>query len=199
MRVYPEGLTFKRDKCSFSNCLLTDNAKNFNKAHAVLFQGDFQPNFAQQRYRSQRSSTQIWIYYQLESPIHTQPLGNYSSLFNWTATYRLDSTIVTPYAKLVRRRKHGSQSVEHFRNRTKTVAWFVSNCETTNHRWNYVKELQKHLQVDIYGTCGPLTCHRKNHDKCQKMLSQNYKFYLAFENSNCQDYISEKFFQNALR
>ena len=30
------------------------------------------------------------------------------------------------------------------------------------------------------------------------MLDSDYKFYLAFENSNCQDYITEKFFVNGL-
>lgn len=30
------------------------------------------------------------------------------------------------------------------------------------------------------------------------MINKNYKFYLAFENSNCHQYITEKLFKNAL-
>ncbi len=33
---------------------------------------------------------------------------------------------------------------------------------------------------------------------CFDLLEKDYKFYLAFENSNCLDYITEKFWNNAL-
>mgnify|MGYP001171110744 FL=1 len=54
----------------------------------------------------------------------------------------------------------------------------------------------------MYGKCGELTCHddRNNGDPdnlCYGLLESSYKFYLAFENSLCQDYLSEKFY-NAL-
>ena len=75
-----------------------------------------------------------------------------------------------------------------------SVAWFVSNCITFSRREKYVQELQKHIAVDIYGSCqGGSKCPRG--DKCDRMLQTDYKFYLAFENSLCRDYVTEKFYK----
>ena len=62
----------------------------------------------------------------------------------------------------------------------------------------FVKELAKHVQVDVFGKCGNLECNKDFKEKCYDMLSSDYKFYLAFENSNCDSYITEKLFENAL-
>ncbi|EUB56138.1 Glycoprotein 3-alpha-L-fucosyltransferase A [Echinococcus granulosus] len=51
-------------------------------------------------------------------------------------------------------------------------------------------------QVDIYGR-GNLELVENAHPF--QWLSKRYKFYLAFENSNCRNYITEKAFINALR
>jgi hypothetical protein len=42
----------------------------------------------------------------------------------------------------------------------KLVAIMVSNCGGKNKRWAYVKELRKHIPVDVYGACGNLRCAR---------------------------------------
>ena len=66
----------------------------------------------------------------LECPLHTQ-IFKQASIFNWTATYRRDSTVVAPYERWqyynsnVRTRE---QERDYAANKTKQVAWFVSNC-----------------------------------------------------------------------
>ena len=67
-----------------------------------------------------------------------------------------------------------------------------------NGRLNYAKELGKYINVDIFGACGTNRCPRTSAARCFSLLDKEYKFYLAFENSNCQDYITEKFFVNGL-
>lgn len=52
-------------------------------------------------------------------------------------------------------------------------------------------EAETSLGVDIYGSCGKGRVAKWE----EKHLLSSYQFYLAFENSNCRDYISEKFFK----
>ncbi|CAL7943938.1 unnamed protein product [Xylocopa violacea] len=142
---------------------------------------------------------QVWMLYFLECPYHTQSVKN--AVINWTATYRRDSDIVAPYERWQYYNPSVTQIPQTFNyaaNKTKKVAWFVSNCHPRNQRMHYAKELSKYIQVDIYGTCGSLRCPRSQSQACFDMLDEDYKFYLAFENSNCKDYITEKFFVNGL-
>ncbi len=51
---------------------------------------------------------------------------------------------------------------------------------------------RNHIKVDVFGVCGRKKCGKNS--QCESMLTNDYKFYLAFENSVCQDYTTEKFF-----
>lgn len=78
----------------------------------------------------------------------------------------------------------------------KSAAWLVSHCGTASKRERYVYKMQKHLKIDIYGRCTKNTGNCSKTDKnCDQNIINTYKFYLAFENSLCADYITEKFFR----
>jgi len=81
-----------------------------------------------------------------------------------------------------------------------TIAWLVSHCSTSGQREKYIEELQRYMNVDVYGWCNSRTdpCGKLNggeKDSCLKNFFNSYKFYIAFENSNCDYYITEKYWQ----
>ena len=114
--------------------------------------------------------------------------------FNLTMTYRHDSDITIQYAHEIRNVAFSELVDVDPKTRPKSVVWVVSHCETPSRRELYVAELAKHIDVDIYGECGTLTCPKKNNTYCREMYEQNYRFYLSFENDVCQDYVSEKLY-----
>ena len=186
---------FMKLKCPVDTCVLTGSRSDLTTADAIMFKD----HFSMPAHR--RDPRQVWIMYMLECPLHTQNF-NHKDVFNWTATYRHDSDIVAPYEKWVYfddNIRQKPQEINYAANKTKQVAWFVSNCGARNNRLQFAKELSKYINVDIYGACGDKRCPRSNARKCFDMLNKDYKFYLAFENANCRDYISEKFFVNGLR
>lgn len=78
--------------------------------------------------------------------------------------------------------------------KTKPIAWFVSNCDTQSKRESYVSELRRHIRVDIFGKCGTENFNCATNSKtCSDLLTSDYFYYLALENSVCKDYITEKF------
>ena len=77
-------------------------------------------------------------------------------------------------------------------NKNQMVFWIVSHCTTVNYREKYVEALQNYVPVNVFGQCNKKPCPRGTFDDCHKVQSISHKFYIAFENSNCQDYITEK-------
>lgn len=192
-------LKFLKDKCPVSACNITTDVLYENTAHLRLLQADaYFSSF------EKKPSGQIWAIWILESPANTVDFDGPADLINWTATYRWDSTIVTPYAKFVPldsvagNRENAIQERNYAVNKTKMVAWFVSNCNAKNKRWEFAQELNKYIPVEIFGACGSLECPRSDQSSCNDRLNSDYKFYLSFENSDCDHYITEKFFENGL-
>ena len=186
--------TFEKDKCAVNQCRFSVNANDAKKADVIIGTGLYTPSLFTADPRRQ-----ITVLYELEAPLHTT--RSTPARVNWTATYRVDSTIVTPYEKFVFFDNFTKLPEKPSRNyalgKNKQVAWFVSNCGDWNGRLEYARELARHIEIDVFGLCGTMKCPRANNKFCFSLLKKRYKFYLAFENSNCRDYITEKLYWNA--
>ncbi|XP_064601367.1 glycoprotein 3-alpha-L-fucosyltransferase A-like [Liolophura sinensis] len=186
--------TFADLHCPVSRCIIVKDPDRFDTADVVIFE---QNAIAPEQIKP---AHQIWLMYLLEPPPFTG-IKSFKNLINWTATYRSDSTIVTPYEKFVpfATPVKKIQKKNYAAGKTKKVAWFVSNCFSENNRFGVATELAKYITVDIFGDCGSKSCPRSKEADCFQMLSRDYKFYLAFENSNCVHYVTEKLFRNGLQ
>ncbi|PWA97980.1 Glycosyl transferase, family 10 [Artemisia annua] len=73
------------------------------------------------------------------------------------------------------------------------AAAFISNCAARNFRLQALEGLEKaDVKIDSYGGC-----HRNRDGNVNKVEAlKRYKFSLAFENSDEEDYVTEKFFQS---
>ncbi|XP_037079393.1 alpha-(1,3)-fucosyltransferase 7-like [Pollicipes pollicipes] len=185
--------------CAVSNCVSTNDRRYLSRARVVLFHGYDLTMFD---VPSERTAHQLYVYWSREAPpMLDMPFGALNSAFNLTMTYRRDSDIVYPYFETVRRepaRTTGPAEPGGPRATPAAAAWAVSHCVTPGRREQYVAELQRHLPVHVFGACGTRECGGsgapRNTLSCYRRLARNYTFYLAFENSMCRDYITEKLF-----
>eukprot|EP00090_Calanus_glacialis_P008606 TRINITY_DN16947_c0_g1_i5.p1 TRINITY_DN16947_c0_g1~~TRINITY_DN16947_c0_g1_i5.p1 ORF type:complete len:435 (-),score=116.30 TRINITY_DN16947_c0_g1_i5:147-1451(-) len=200
---------FYDNLCPETRCFATDdrNLKPAEEFDAVFFH-QRSLDFKDIPDKKKRKASQRYVHFIMESAqylymdIHTM-----DGFFNWTMTYRKDSDFYRPYGRLVQIKPHptgealdeyiaqfGRENKHLAAGKTKDAAWFVSHCATQARREMYVKKMKKHLNVDVYGKCGKLKCSRSNETECFLNMEKEYKFYLSFENSVCEDYVTEKFF-----
>lgn len=191
--------------CEYS-CQWTTQKSEYNQSHAVLFHlynNIGNKDFVLKDLPRRDNLDQKWVLMAREPQAFYYPeqLKQLKDLFNLTVTFQRDSDVVIPYGGYW---KHSPGSLayrakmklDYLTGKNKKVAWVVSNCKTSSKREDYVEELQKYIAVDIYGKCGNLSTHTKSANGFRDEIAKQYKFYIAFENSDCDDYISEKFWNS---
>ncbi|VVC29304.1 Hypothetical protein CINCED_3A021025 [Cinara cedri] len=188
---------FVPNNCPVNRCVITTNRSEASNVDAIIFRNEFShPGH-------KNTDKQVWIMLVTESAYYMK-FDVDQSIVYWTATYRHDSDIVVPYGRWAYYNPSitqiGHLTRNYAKNKTKKVAMIVSNCHTDNDRLEYANELSKYISVDIYGKCGQFKTIKTNRiDRFIEMLDRDYKFYLAFENSNCIDYVTGQFFVKGLQ
>lgn len=202
------------DHTVFSSCNLPKNQTckfvsrdQYNWSEAIMFQAY---RIRMKDVPKYRLAHQKWIFYENEAPpqawIYNRSIDPIRSSFNITATFTSDSDVPMMWTQRsctfenARYKEQKLKNINYAKGKGNRVAWFASHCNTQSKRELYVKQLSRYIPVDIWGKCGNLTCSHKYHleDCDEKILNPDYKFYLSFENSICESYVTEKLWRLAL-
>ncbi|KAM4577540.1 alpha-(1,3)-fucosyltransferase 7 [Odontesthes bonariensis] len=197
---WPFGRSYSLDgnKClkmyNISHCFLTDNTSSFSTADVVVFHHrELSKNRSVMPLHLDRPISQRWVWLSLEPPVNNANLKQLNDFFNWTMSYRRDADIFIPYGKTIRGTYElGFQTAS---NRSCFVSWVVSRYQLNQTRTGVYQSLKKYIPIEVYGKWNKKPLPEK------KLLSTigNCLFYLAFENSEAKDYISEKLWRNAFQ
>uniref|UniRef100_A0A3B5KK60 Fucosyltransferase n=1 Tax=Xiphophorus couchianus TaxID=32473 RepID=A0A3B5KK60_9TELE len=189
--MWPFGQTYEMNVCSsafnIEGCFITVDRKFYNKSDGVVIHHRDIAGDLSNLPKSQRPWFQKWIWMNWESPRHTARLPGLNNLFNLTLSYRRDSDIKMPYGFLVT-----ANTVEDFvpPSKDKLVCWIVSNWSPNHVRAKYYNEFKNHINIQTFGRA----FNKHIADKDYNPIVSSCKFYLAFENSVHEDYITEKLY-----
>eukprot|EP01102_Stenamoeba_stenopodia_P000766 TRINITY_DN10718_c0_g1_i1.p1 TRINITY_DN10718_c0_g1~~TRINITY_DN10718_c0_g1_i1.p1 ORF type:complete len:549 (+),score=163.66 TRINITY_DN10718_c0_g1_i1:156-1802(+) len=162
-------------------CEFTEQVSQLGKALVVVFHVPTSAPPIKKAFQHAYSS------FSMESLAYYPGLEEWRNRVDWEMSYRYSvADVWTPYfGKGTPLREPPSPKT------AKALAsMFISNCGSRNNREGYYKELMKYIQVDSYGRCVHNVEGTNWPDKLD--VIKNYKFYLAFENSNTPDYVTEK-------
>jgi hypothetical protein len=133
-----------------------------------------------------------------EPPVHCHLCDKFDdSTFNYSATHSIESDYSSIYwtnsGLIWELDESFDENLDRTVNKTSPVAALISNCQfEITDRLNYIKELNKTIAVKVFGGCGEKCA---NSSSCKSDIARSFKFYLSFENSACNGYITEKFFE----
>ncbi|XP_058490454.1 4-galactosyl-N-acetylglucosaminide 3-alpha-L-fucosyltransferase FUT6-like [Solea solea] len=188
------------ERFQISGCALTDDRRAYLWADAVVVHHREVAVGAVELPQEPRPRAQKWIWMNYESPSHTPRLWLLESVFNLTMSYRTDSDVFLPYGYLIPRIS-GTKDVHsrstHLLHRPKRIlrprllAWVVSNISQSHARVAFYYRLRRYISVDVFGRAGRPVPEDSGGESVVKLLGR-YQFYLALENSQHTDYITEK-------
>ena len=192
--------------CGQYRCRLTDDRSRYTVSDALMFHmrcPSYVKDMTTLAAERARPPNQRWVLYNRESAswMKGKDLIPANGLVNWTMGYRRDNDIYIPTAVIKKGQYQDGfdPNKNYMEGKPGHVAVLMSMCNWGGYkdRSNYINLLRRSgLHVDIHGNCGK-KCG-KDFETCAKAL-RTYKFVLAFENSLCDDYITEKAYKNGFR
>lgn len=218
--IHKGNKSFIINNCRYQNCIVSNKfthvTQNVTKYDAILFNAMTMRSKPSIILPKKHTSNQLYILVSSKSATEFPVTNKYNNFFNWTWTYKLNSDISNAYiviknknGKVIGPRQHmhwiplsnmgkiTTKIVSKLQFKTTAAAWFVSNCKQMGQYEAYIKKLRTHLKkynhtLDIFGPCGNMICPENNIKKCYTLLEAKYYFYLSFEDSITEDYVTDQ-------
>ncbi|EGT60447.1 hypothetical protein CAEBREN_09293 [Caenorhabditis brenneri] len=182
-------------------CVIDTNRHQIESADAVVFHAADLSRFP---LPVSRKPNQVFVFNSMETPDNSGRFAVPDSFFNWTSTHLYSSDAIHKYGSFLiptqiaesRGFKVQSYYVQPKRlQKTKSgIFGLISNCHTTSKRELALLALQKHINITIGGKCATddrLKSICPPGVECLDVFEQ-YPFYIAIENTVCNDYVTEK-------
>ncbi|KAH8867195.1 Glycoprotein 3-alpha-L-fucosyltransferase A [Schistosoma japonicum] len=132
-------------ECPVSKCNFIEDRRDWRQADLLLITDGLHPAM-------QRPHNQAWVAFIYEPPYKFTGKPVYKDTINFTANYRLDATIQMPYGYYVPKNAYDNSNTRYplpennyAENKTKLIAWLVSNCFSDSPRMLYAKHLSRYI------------------------------------------------------
>lgn len=178
--LLPSGI-----KVSFSS-----HPVDLNTADVVIWDIPFLRNEYEKR---PKPTGQLWVGWLLESMEVYNWIPEVLHLFDYTMTYSINSDIPIPFFCYNFINELRSKPI----NKSGKICSFISSKVNQSRRREYLNELLELTQVDCFGYRKNTSIPDRNY-KTKLHFQKRYYFSLAFENSICHDFVTEKFWDSLL-
>jgi hypothetical protein len=205
------GAKYFKQKCPVHDCKITHDRNELESSDLVFVSAAGQMNKNDSlppREVLARNRHIRTVFFRIESMLSSHDYSHLNGQFNLSSTFHTRSDFVSMYyGNALFRWAFNDQftaSVDYLSTKKHFAFILTSHCKTFSQRGVLVAEMQKYARVDIIGGCGNLTCGVRNETvfsksrKCRSELGKDHMFALAFENSLCEDYVTEKFFDSVV-
>ncbi|XP_057311219.1 alpha-(1,3)-fucosyltransferase C-like [Hydractinia symbiolongicarpus] len=187
--------------CNFTKFELVHDRTTFLECDIIIFHGRNMPCVKTlTKLHKQRRPQQLWAYFILENPTYDDYVKPVEKFFNMSISYRLDSDVYYPYRRHFPRKQPviSTEMINYAKGKTKQVAWLVSSCGRMRDQLAH-KLINYGIKVEVHGKCAKQFKYQFNcaSKQCDRELG-DFKFYLAAENTLCNDYITEKYWERGI-
>lgn len=141
---------------------------------------------------------QLWVAWSVESVVNYPSINH--PIYDLRMTYQRDADVWTPYFS-----GYGADLPQRLRQPVPArvdnclIASCISSDVNKNGRFEYLRELSRFIDIHHYGR---FMRNRRMQNDCGRKskleLYRQYKFVIAFENSTCADYVTEKLYDPLL-